>query len=259
MRRLADWIDDHEPDVWIGGALGFAVVVAVTFSLAGCGTTTRTVTVHRATRAGELHQPGAPVVRPAVHAVPVPAGSGSEARGDGRVVAGGASCGRERWSVKTATDPAAGNIKLAPVDTTVAALDALPTTNPGNPDQPRDGGVESTVYRVTATLVGAKREADSDFHLILREGSATMIAEIPMAPACTQPPVTEQVSVLEQQIESTRAAFIQEFGEPGSSGFTTIEHQVTVTGVGFFDVLHGQTGVAPNAIELHPALSIADP
>jgi hypothetical protein len=28
----------------------------------------------------------------------------------------------------------------------------------------------------------------------------------------------------------------------------------TITGVGFFDFDHGQTGVAPNAIELHPVL-----
>jgi hypothetical protein len=29
-----------------------------------------------------------------------------------------------------------------------------------------------------------------------------------------------------------------------------------VTGVAFFDFLHGQTGVAPNGIELHPVLSV---
>ncbi len=31
---------------------------------------------------------------------------------------------------------------------------------------------------------------------------------------------------------------------------------VTVTGVGFFDFLHGQTGVAPNGIELHSVLDV---
>jgi hypothetical protein len=30
-----------------------------------------------------------------------------------------------------------------------------------------------------------------------------------------------------------------------------------VTGVAFFDFKHGQTGVAPNAIELHPILEFA--
>jgi hypothetical protein len=34
---------------------------------------------------------------------------------------------------------------------------------------------------------------------------------------------------------------------------------VTVTGVAFFDTLHGQEGVAPNAIELHPIFVITFP
>ena len=29
---------------------------------------------------------------------------------------------------------------------------------------------------------------------------------------------------------------------------------VRITGVGFFDYLHGQRGVAPNGIELHPVV-----
>ena len=31
---------------------------------------------------------------------------------------------------------------------------------------------------------------------------------------------------------------------------------VVVTGVGFFDFLHGQAGAAPNGIELHPVLKV---
>jgi hypothetical protein len=31
--------------------------------------------------------------------------------------------------------------------------------------------------------------------------------------------------------------------------------RASVTGVAFFDFHHGQTGVAPNAIELHPILA----
>jgi hypothetical protein len=30
----------------------------------------------------------------------------------------------------------------------------------------------------------------------------------------------------------------------------------SIVGVGFFDVIHGQRGVAPNGIELHPVLGI---
>jgi len=32
---------------------------------------------------------------------------------------------------------------------------------------------------------------------------------------------------------------------------------VTVMGVGFYDPIHGQEGVAPNGIELHPILEIS--
>jgi hypothetical protein len=31
----------------------------------------------------------------------------------------------------------------------------------------------------------------------------------------------------------------------------------TIAGVGFFDQIHGQTGVAPNGIELHPVVSFS--
>ena len=37
----------------------------------------------------------------------------------------------------------------------------------------------------------------------------------------------------------------------------TCAGSATLTGVGFFDIPHGQTGVAPNAIELHPVLKFS--
>ncbi|HET9096986.1 MAG TPA: hypothetical protein VFN37_10015, partial [Candidatus Baltobacteraceae bacterium] len=47
------------------------------------------------------------------------------------------------------------------------------------------------------------------------------------------------------------------FGSVPSS-FTNFKSGIVVdvTGVAFFDALHGQTGVAPNGIEIHPVLSI---
>jgi hypothetical protein len=33
--------------------------------------------------------------------------------------------------------------------------------------------------------------------------------------------------------------------------------EARITGVAFYDFLHGQTGVAPNGIELHPVLGFA--
>ena len=52
---------------------------------------------------------------------------------------------------------------------------------------------------------------------------------------------------------SARQAFVNCLGSAPSS-FTTSSKNitVTVTGVPMFDLLHGQTGVAPNGIEIHP-------
>jgi len=172
------------------------------------------------------------------------------------------SCGVERWSVKTGTDADSGAITLASTtSTTIASLDAIaaPGTLPANN---RVKPTETTVYRVSATLTQYKLEADSDYHLVLQDsGGRTMIAEIP-DPACVG-----ANSVLASRIQSARNQFDAKYTATGS--FKTANVAVTVTGVGFFDFDHGQTGVAPNAIELHAvtdfqlgaitAVSVANP
>jgi hypothetical protein len=57
-----------------------------------------------------------------------------------------------------------------------------------------------------------------------------------------------------QAIAQTRQAIDQKFGPIRGRFQPNIP--VTVTGVAFFDPLHGQEGVAPNGIELHPLLAI---
>jgi hypothetical protein len=47
-------------------------------------------------------------------------------------------------------------------------------------------------------------------------------------------------------------------GIPHSSSFTHLRGKATITGVGFFDLRHGQAGQAPNGIELHPVLKFTD-
>jgi hypothetical protein len=93
----------------------------------------------------------------------------------------GVTCGFERWPVKTLTDPEARRIDFAVHPATVGYLGSL-RASPGGQDS--RGPLESRVFGVQARLVGVKREADSDYHLILSEGGATMIAEMPLA-GCT--------------------------------------------------------------------------
>src|SRR2546423_1809893 len=52
-----------------------------------------------------------------------------------------------------------------------------------------------------------------------------------------------------------RNAFFRACGIPSDSDFTSLQGTATIRGVGFFDTIHGQRGVAPNGIELHPVLS----
>ena len=159
------------------------------------------------------------------------------------------SCGVERWSVKTGTDADASSIGLqSTTPTTIAHLAGLaaPSSLPANN---RIAPTETTVFQVSATLTEYKIEADSDYHLVLSDGAGhTMIAEIP-DPACVG-----SSSPLRSSIQKARAEFDGKYTATGS--FQAANTAVTVTGVGFFDALHGQTGVAPNGIELHAVLDI---
>jgi hypothetical protein len=157
-----------------------------------------------------------------------------------------ASCGIERWDVKTGTDAAVGSVNQAFVkQTTIAALDAIPA--PANP-MARVAPVEDTVYQITGTLSAYKIEADSDYHLALDDGQGhTMIAEIP-APNCVS------AGPFKVAIAQARQTFDSQFQATGSYQSGGIS--VSVTGVGFFDRIHGQRGVAPNGIELHPVLAL---
>ncbi len=155
-------------------------------------------------------------------------------------------CGRQRWAVKTATDPAAASIDLQTVkSTTIARLSSLP--RPANTGT-RTAPVETTIYSVRATLTTYLREDDSDYHLVLEDTRGnTMIAEMP-SPDCAVG------SRLRREITAVRGAFDRKFAVSGSA--KSVSQRVTVTGVGFFDFVHTQTGVADNAIELHPVTEI---
>lgn len=160
-----------------------------------------------------------------------------------------AQCGVERWSVKTGTDADKNLVNLGSTTaTTIATMRsyATPSTLPANNRiQPQ----EITQYVINATLVEYKLESDSDYHLVIQDASGnTMIAEIP-APSCVG-----TGSVFTSGISNSRAEFDAKYTATGS--FQTANIPVQIKGVGMFDFLHGQTGVAPNGIEIHPVLDI---
>src|SRR5262249_19940567 len=164
-----------------------------------------------------------------------------------------AGCGVERWSVKTGTDSLAAQVNLTPQDTTIVALGALPVPSGLAAGSARfPDTAEMQVFRLTGvTLVQYKLESDSDYHLDVSDGAGhTMITEIP-APTCVSG------GPWACAIAAARGACNARFAASTSSQAATVP--VTITGVGFFDLPHGQTGIAPNGIELHAVLSICFP
>lgn len=175
------------------------------------------------------------------------------------------------------------------VDTTVEELVKLPRAKDMPPlhssftknsfyQNHRDAPTETTVWRLKALVVEARLEQDGDYHLVLKGTSGqTMIGEIPDPdPAFVKNPVWRA------DIQVARAATDKKLGHPldalgfdkadmapptherfenkrmpdETTAMTKINASATIIGVGFFDSDHGQTGVAPTAIEIHPILSI---
>lgn len=150
-------------------------------------------------------------------------------------------------SIKKLNDSQAGLVNLTPVWTTIGHLVSLPARpSAGHPR----GSFETTTFRLHATVIFVKYELDHDLHVVLKRRRHTMVTEAP-APACSAG------SRVLNQIRAVRAALKAHFPRavPGNKG-RHVAVRVTVTGVGYFDDVHGQFGVAPNGVELHPLLNI---
>lgn len=161
-----------------------------------------------------------------------------------------AVCGVERWPIKTLSDPDVGAVNFRPKLTTVGALRSKRAPRVGY-STPRIHGVETTTYRVRARLIEYAVEDDRDIHLVISAPSnmaKTMIVEFP-DPTCPGARDSRKKSAMGR----ARAALVAACGAPSTS-FHELRGKATITGVGFFDVKHGQSGLAPNAIELHPVL-----
>jgi len=160
-----------------------------------------------------------------------------------------AQCGVERWSVKTGTDADVGLVNLnSSTNTTIAALRTPAAPNP-IPANNRVSPWETTQWVLNATLTLYKLESDSDYHLVLQDANGlTMIVEIP-SPSCVG-----AGSPFLPGITNARNEFNARF--TATTSFQTANIPVQIKGVGMFDFLHGQTGVAPNGIELHPVLDV---
>ena len=166
----------------------------------------------------------------------------------------GVHCGTERWKVKTLTDSTVGNIDPAETTNSITQLRNKPRPDDLE-DTMRADGAESKTYRVTGRVIRFKREDDKDIHVVLAQTGhleRTVVVEfanVVCADVCSSPEL--------ERIRQARQDFVTKFGNPTTS-FKAPPHitKIRIVGVGFFDRLHGQNGMAPNGIEIHPVLSM---
>ena len=155
--------------------------------------------------------------------------------------------GVERWDVKVLTDAAASQVNFIP---RLATLDSLIhiTTHPSS-TAPRMAGVEFQSYTISCKITIKKNEDDNDYHLVLEDGGQTMIGEVP-DPVCSAASASANVNdfIAARNWVNTHIGVnpVPAVNIPG----------VELTGVSFVDVSHGQTGAAPNQLEIHPILNI---
>jgi hypothetical protein len=175
------------------------------------------------------------------------------------------------------------------VDTTVEEMLTLPRASNMPPvtssfginsfyQDRRAAPTETTVWRLKALVTEAKLEQDGDYHLVLQGASGkTMIGEIPNPdPAFVKNPVwmadinvardamntklghklTSEDFTDAEMAPPTKERFAEAPMADESASMTKVNASATIIGVGFFDSSHGQTGVAPSAIELHPIFRI---
>lgn len=162
------------------------------------------------------------------------------------------ACGVERWAIKTFTDPDTVQINFNNIVNSTIAFQKTIAPPPDIINWPPRQSTETTVYRIEGYLIFHKLESDQDIHLgfMSMNHLDTMIAEI-CDPTCPGIINTSRY----QQLKTVRDWFVATYNPIPS--FQTFLIHVSLVGVGFFDLLHGQRGIPPNGREIHSVLSIS--
>lgn len=160
-------------------------------------------------------------------------------------------CGVERHDVKDLLD--SPTLDTAVNVVTIPELIALKPPKKISNTLPRQEQ-EKHIYLLTVLILGYKFEADQDFHVVVADPTdktVTMIVEIP-SPTCVKDPFKKVFTD-----ERNFLINVQKRKPVGKMTWFKSPLPAMVQGVLFFDKIHGQTGVAPNGVELHPLLAIS--
>lgn len=154
----------------------------------------------------------------------------------------GRACGVERWPVKIVADSDALLVGQTPQRTTISLLASV--VRPAGPfkNSRRVFPAETTLFAVRAVVLRVISEADGDQHVLLADPSnplSTLVGEIPDSACATGSRFDSKFASARRVLPTLRLGSV-----------------VEVEAFGFFDYLHGQSGMAANGIELHPIISL---
>lgn len=165
----------------------------------------------------------------------------------------GEGCGIERREVKALLDKDASQIKWTPITSNIKTLVSFVQPFPVKDKKFNKNvrfGYEFNVYEIKCKIREFRKEDDGDYHLVLvdiNDSTRTMIGEI-LNPECPDLLNSQYTSALNNAREE-----FEMFKLPKNK---VMEGIYTITGVCFFDHIHGQLGVAPNGVEIHPIMDI---
>jgi len=162
-----------------------------------------------------------------------------------------------RWRVKTLSDSDTIFVRFDTiVRSSVKEQNLLPSAEVSSGT--RRLASETTVYEITAWLLGIKRELDGDYHLVVQDTDTTsqMIFELP------NPDRPEVMATSRAVLYRAAKDLIDSltFGTQRLLLERYLEQPILLkfTGVGFYDTWHliPQAGMPANKRELHPILSV---
>jgi hypothetical protein len=158
-------------------------------------------------------------------------------------------CGSERWEVKTLADAEAGDIKFTPVKSTVSKQ--LAFIKPDYHENNLRDSTEKRVYKIDCILLEYMQEADSDWHLVVKDliTGKKMVVEIPDTDCI------DMSNPHFSKIDLSRRRLVAKVGPVKKKGrVPPAGTNIRVIGVGFFDKKNHPKGFKGR--ELHPVLEL---
>ena len=145
--------------------------------------------------------------------------------------------------MKIWADDDSARVDTFPIPITIGELIQIPPPVGSRPQRSRVGDAEFKTFVLRGRLMAVlPQDDDSDIHVVLRDlerPDATIVAEIPH-PGCTA--VERHAKLFDEARRALRTV--------PRNGI------VELVGIGFFDRLHGQRGMFPNGLEIHPVLRL---